>query len=91
MRTYTLDANNMMTLEAAYDELERVLELPAYFGRNLDALEECLSDLAEQEGSVAIIVEHADMREDRLVEWRDLSAVFLANPFVSFVEEKDDF
>lgn len=44
MRTYTLDANNMLTLEAAYEELENVLELPEYFGRNLDALEECLAD-----------------------------------------------
>lgn len=91
MRTYTLDANNMLSLDAAYEELENVLELPEYFGRNLDALEECLSDLADREGSISIIVEHADMLEDRVSEWKNLSAVLVANPYVSLIEEKDDF
>ncbi len=91
MHTYTLDANNMLTLEAAYDEFESVLELPKYFGRNLDAFEECVADLADKEGSITLIVEHADMLEDRLAEWKDFSALLVANPYVSLIEEKDDF
>ncbi len=80
-----------MTLEAAYDEFERVFELPEYFGRNEDALEECLSDLADREGSISIIVEHADALNERLREWKTLSGMFLENPYISLVEEKDDF
>ena len=35
----------MRTFAAAYDELAAALQLPYYFGENLDALEECLTDL----------------------------------------------
>lgn len=38
MKQYILNGQNMSTRENAYDEITRVLELPAYFGRNLDAL-----------------------------------------------------
>lgn len=31
------------------------------------------------------------MLEDRLSEWKNLSAVLVANPYVSLIEEKDDF
>lgn len=39
-----LDGNNMSTWESTYTELCAVLPLPDYFGRNLDALSECLTD-----------------------------------------------
>jgi len=38
MKQYILNGQNMSTRENAYDEITRVLELPAHFGRNLDAL-----------------------------------------------------
>lgn len=43
MKQYMLNGQNMSTREAAYDEIARVLDLPAYFGRNLDALWDELS------------------------------------------------
>ena len=33
------------TADAVYDYLEKELSLPAYFGRNLDALHDCLTDM----------------------------------------------
>ena len=43
MKQYILNGQTMSTREAAYDESARVLDLPAYFGRNLDALWDELS------------------------------------------------
>lgn len=44
-RLFTLEGVNMATSDGFYDEFIRVFELPDYFGRNLNALNECLSDL----------------------------------------------
>lgn len=87
MRQYVLDGNNMTTLEAAYDEFEQVLALPDYFGRNLDALEECLADLAHQEGSLEITIQNADVAETSLPEWETLLEIFLGNPYISLTQE----
>jgi len=40
---YTLNGQNMVGRDAAYDEIARALPLPAYFGRNLDALWDVVS------------------------------------------------
>jgi RNAse (barnase) inhibitor barstar len=40
-----LRGQNMETIKAFYDELAAVLQFPLYFGRNWDALDECLADL----------------------------------------------
>ena len=47
MKTYTLEAKNFNTVELFYDEITRVLSFPEYFGRNLDALYDVLSDRDE--------------------------------------------
>ena len=36
--TFTIDGKNMLTRAEAHDELKRALNLPDYYGRNLDAL-----------------------------------------------------
>lgn len=38
MNLYILDGSKMLTRAEAHDEIARVLEFPAYYGRNLDAL-----------------------------------------------------
>ena len=38
-----LDGKNMTTRKDAHDEIARVLELPEYYGRNLDALWDMLT------------------------------------------------
>ncbi len=87
MPQYILDGENMTTIERTYDELEHVFHLPDYFGRNLDAFEECLSDLTEEEGVVSVVIKNTNVVEGVLSEWGDLEALFLGNPHVSLVEE----
>jgi len=45
MRTIVLDGNEMLTRPALHDYLAARLSLPAHYGRNLDALADCLSDM----------------------------------------------
>ena len=45
MHTYILSSKNFNGVESFYDELTRVMRLPAYFGRNLDAVYDCLSQM----------------------------------------------
>jgi RNAse (barnase) inhibitor barstar len=51
---------NLCTREELFEALERVLQLPWYFGRNWDALEECLRDLSWISGRRVVIV-HEDL------------------------------
>ena len=44
---YTVDCRKMTDKQTAHDELQRALGLPEYYGRNLDALYDCLMDLPE--------------------------------------------
>lgn len=43
--TYLIDGGAMDTREAAHAELARTLSFPAYYGKNLDALHDCLTDM----------------------------------------------
>ncbi len=87
MGQYIIEGNNMTTLERAYDELETVFHLPDYFGRNLDAFEECLTDLTDEEGSLSVTVRNSKAVESALPEWESLVEIFLGNPFISLTEE----
>lgn len=59
------------TRQQLFDELARVLELPGYFGRNWDALDECLRELAERDGEVARILFLCDAHGF----WRDATVL----------------
>ena len=45
METIELDGSLLQNREEAMDLLERALDLPEWWGRNLDALHDCLTDL----------------------------------------------
>lgn len=42
-----LDASKMVSRQEAHAHLREQLSLPAYYGKNLDALYDCLTDLAD--------------------------------------------
>lgn len=46
---YILDGSQMTTRETAHDHIAKQLRFPEYYGRNLDALYDCVTDLPDAE------------------------------------------
>ena len=49
MKSYFLDGAQMDTREKAHDYLAKTLEFPDYYGKNLDALYDCLTEMSKTE------------------------------------------
>jgi RNAse (barnase) inhibitor barstar len=56
-----VNGNDCPTLDAFYDAISKALQLPDYFGRNLDALDEMLCDLSWLDYTVVfLVISHQD-------------------------------
>ena len=49
MKQITLDGNILADAAQAHDYLKEMLDFPEYYGKNLDALHDCLGDLQDVE------------------------------------------
>lgn len=63
MRTIKLDVEKMKSLNTLHKYLRRALELPVYYGSNLDALYDCLTEITEE---TELIVPQAVTKEEYL-------------------------
>lgn len=60
MNYVMLDGSFIRSKDHLHDILARELRFPAYYGRNLDALHDCLTDLMEDTQISVINTERAD-------------------------------
>lgn len=49
MKQVILDGNILADATQVHDYLKKMLEFPEYYGKNLDALHDCLTDLEDVE------------------------------------------
>lgn len=63
MAEIVLDGLELQSLEEIHDRFARALALPEWYGRNLDALFDCLT---EQSEPVTVRLLHQEALEDRL-------------------------
>ena len=84
IRTCTLTPENAATPAMLYDCLAGDLALPRHFGRNLDALYDCLT--TDVRGPFAIVVRQPGALRDLLGDTWDEFAVLL----LDLVTERDD-
>lgn len=49
MKQITLDGNALIDAAGVHDYLKEMLALPEYYGKNLDALHDCLTELSDVE------------------------------------------
>ena len=63
-----LDASRVTDRPSLHAELRSALELPDYYGRNLDALYDCLTDIFEP---VTLLIVDADRLEPALGDYAD--------------------
>ena len=54
MKQVTLDGNVLSDVIMAHDYLMKTLEFPEYYGKNLDALFDCLTDLENVEITITL-------------------------------------
>lgn len=57
VREIELDGRDMVSRKLAHDYLSSMLSLPEYYGRNLDALYDCLTETG---GPLRLVLLHAD-------------------------------
>ena len=84
-----LDGRLIVDRAALYDQLAAQLNLPLYFGRNLDALFDCLCEM----NNVQIVVSYVQEMKDNLRRYADnIINVFEAaqekNPKLSVIVEE---
>ena len=63
MAEIVLDGAELWSMEAVHDRFVQALALPEWYGRNLDALFDCLTDLREP---VTVRLVNREALEDRL-------------------------
>lgn len=54
MKQITLDGNILSDAAKVHDYLKEMLEFPEYYGNNLDALHDCLTDLENVEITIVL-------------------------------------
>jgi ribonuclease inhibitor len=68
MTAITLDGRRMKTRDGTHAYLARKLALPAYYGGNLDALHDCLSEMS----GIAITLRYSHAMRKRLGAYGDV-------------------
>ena len=74
MNIIILDGSVMTSRERAYKHIARELRFPEYFGKNLDALYDLLTDLYVNEDTIVILMNCRTMKKslgeygDKLIE-----------------------
>jgi len=85
VKQYVLRGEKIRSFSDFYDEIARVLPLPQYFGRNLDALRDVLS--TDIEGPFEIVWKSSSISKNALK--KDYSQI--ASLLKRVAKERDDF
>ncbi len=81
MSLFLLDGKDMISKDAAYEVIAQEMNFPEYFGRNLDALYDCLTDLGSAPEIVfvntAILLENLGEYGEKILScFRDAASEF---------------
>ncbi len=68
MEFIIIDGRRMTSVASTHEYLARTLRLPAYYGRNLDALHDCLTDLSRD---VWIVLINGDLMDAALGDYAE--------------------
>lgn len=59
-KIYRFDAKSWHSIDNFYSDVHAGFEFPDYFGRNWDALNDCLTDMVSENGKVLVVVRNFD-------------------------------
>jgi len=71
MRVIIIDAARFVTKAAAHEYIAKALDFPPYYGKNLDALADLLSELARD---MAVVMPNADIAREYIGDYTDMIA-----------------
>ena len=72
MNRVQLSARKWRTEQDVHDALARALQFPGYYGRNLDALFDCLRELTDTQ----LVIEDCAFAAERIERWGKFLMVF---------------
>ena len=78
MKTIELDFKELYTPRQIHEYIADKLGFPEYYGKNLDALYDCLTDISEETEITIVNYDMLDYRENAII-----------NTFLDAVEESD--
>ena len=78
MKTIELDFKELYTPRQIHEYIAQKLGFPEYYGKNLDALYDCLTDISEETEITIVNYDVLDYRENAII-----------NTFLDAVEESD--
>ena len=87
MRTVILDGRGIRDRKELHQWLEKAFSFPEWYGNNLDALFDCLTDVAED---TEICLRYPDALKEQLGDYAErltvvLGAAAAENPHISYV------
>lgn len=72
MKRVQISAADWDSPKKAHEALAKALDFPAYYGQNLDALHDCLTDLGDTE----LVIEDCAFAGENMEKWPSFLAVF---------------
>lgn len=89
MVTLVLDGHEVQTMDEIHDLFAKTFEFPEYYGRNLDALSDCLEDIGDD---FCVIIRNKEELEDTLGKAKDaffsmMQDVYEENPYFDLLIE----
>ena len=82
-----LNAKKMVRKKETHEYLQQMLELPEYYGKNLDALYDCLTEMGETVFFFEDAGEGSDYFRKVLRVFKDAAR---ENPAISIAEKRDE-
>ena len=76
MKSVTLNCKHMTSREELHDYLIKKLHLPDYYGKNLDALFDCLTDVGEP---TVINIKNRELIDESMKQYTDILFTVFAN------------
>lgn len=83
-KVFLFDAEKWTTIDVMYSDMQEVFGFPAYFGRNLDALVDCLRDLDPKHTLISIKNYDAWVKTNRIIAQTILD-IFAAHSYETLI------
>lgn len=68
MKIIILDGSRFTSRQEAHEYIQKTLSFPSYYGKNLDALDDCLSELSRD---IGVVMTNLDAARFMLGEYAD--------------------